>query len=1061
MPQTVGDASMGDGVMNGYFKRADAVRVFAGRPADRHCLRRGLLGASLLVLSAIAVPAPVQAQSATQSVTFNIPAQSAGDALEAYARQTGIQVMFPYEGLRDVRSRPLIGVYDTKRALAILLERTGLKIVRHTKNSIILRASTRVSSSTASGPSVTAPSRFAERAQATRNGGAAVQQSDVSAPNPALPKTSPAESGDDKKQEGAEIVVTGTLIRGTKASVGSQLITIDRKEIERAGFGTVPEILHSLTQNFKGGISEDSQSAESRTTNLSGGTSVNLRGLGAGSTLTLVNGRRLAAGGTGGSFVDISSIPASLIERVEVLADGASATYGSDAIGGVVNIILRKDFDGAETALRFGTVTEGGSQEYRASQIFGKSWGAGHALLAYEYYSRERLGYRERSFTASRDLRPFGGSDFRADFSVPGNILHPVTRLPVFAIPSGQDGTSLTASQLLPGKINLYNENANRLLFYDQERHSFLFTGSHEISDHFEIFAEGRYINRKYVRESAFSEERRTLTVPRSNPFFVDPFGGRSSIRIQYHGFEDFGEFAIRNGTSKSLNGVFGFKVALWDDWQVKAHSSYSSDNLVFNGGQIDTVALNAALADPNRATAFNPFGDGSYQQNPDTIRKIVVNGVSKFDSYVWTGSIVADGSLIQLRAGDVKVALGASYDKYSFDTFSDNRLQGTSMFDFGRNVKAVFGEILVPLFGEKNARPGLKSLSFSASIRHESYDDVGKTTNPKFGVLWSPFEGLSVRGNYGTSFRAPDLRELDTTNNASGVFSVVDPLAPTGRIPALILFGNNSRLSNETAKIWTAGFDFSPSAISGLKADLTYYNVRFENRIVNANAAGLAILNQEARFGAAITRSPSRTQIEAACAGGGAFSDLGSGPCPTVTVGAIIDFRPVNAAITKTDGLDFNIRYAIKTENTGNFDFGVGGTYILNFDEAFDPTAPVANLLDTVGNQVALRLRNSVAWAITEGPTISIFMNYTDKYRDNLSIPARKINSWTTFDLSLTYNTRDKLKNFGLNNVKLSATVRNLFGKDPPFVDNGRGFDFENASSLGSLVSFNFTKSW
>ena len=163
--------------------------------------------------------------------------------------------------------------------------------------------------------------------------------------------------------------MTGTNIRGVGISVGSAVTVIGRDAIDRAGFATTQDIIQSLPQNFRGGISEDAVSLENDA-NRSGGTAANLRGLGAGATLTLINNRRVAQAGNQAGFTDISSIPSSAIERIEVLTDGASAVYGSDAIAGVVNVILRDDYEGAETRLRFGTVTQrAGSRNTRSARV--------------------------------------------------------------------------------------------------------------------------------------------------------------------------------------------------------------------------------------------------------------------------------------------------------------------------------------------------------------------------------------------------------------------------------------------------------------------------------------------------------------------------------------------------------------------------------------------------------------------------------------------------------------------------------------------------------------------
>ncbi len=1031
----------------------------------RTFIKSALLGVSLLAITAnpgMAQNAPIKDETAQ----FDIPAQTASVALELYAAQANVELAYPYKLLKDVQAPALTGKFDKIRALELLLEGTGLTHEIIDNGAIVIRDNRdrRTNHGSASpdnrrdGVSLallepdSAPYRTNVRASSTAGSrsDAAFMQDEIPSADPAL-------------EEIDEIVVTGSLIRGTKASVGSNLVTIDRLDIERGGFGSLPEVIQSLTNNFAGGISEFSRSPDN-SGNLSGGTAINLRGLGAGNTLTLVNGRRLAAGGLDGNFVDISNIPASLVERVEVLADGASATYGSDAIGGVVNIIMRDDFEGAETSLRFGTVTEGGTQEYRASQLFGKNWEInnrpGNAVLSYEYYNRGRLRSENKPFARDSDLTSFGGNNFGAQGSVPGNILDPVTFFTTvaFAIPDGQDGTNLTPDELLPGQINLFNRNEGRDLLQDQEQHSFFASVFQKVAESLELFAEARYSDRDFDQRPP--QQEITLTVPSTNPYFVDALGGPSEVRVSFNSARDFAERRF-GGDTRTFNGVFGGKATLWGDWQGQAYGSYSSERRRTTIENIDPASLAVALADPDPATAFNPFGDGSFKQNPDTVNSIVFENPANGKSEVWSGNMTADGSLFQLPAGALKIAVGANFDSFSLDSFSDNGPFGIRETDFGRDAFAIFGEAYVPLFDGANSRPGLQKLIFTASVRFEDFDDVGSTTNPKFGLLWSPVKGLNIRGTFGTSFRAPDLVELDTTESQTFIFPIPDSSSSTGLTSSIILNGNNGNLESETADSWTLGFDFTPSSLPDLTFNIGYYNVKFEKRIVSALSAGLSILEQEERFASAIIRNPTQAQIDEACAEG-TFFDLGS-PCRTTPVGAIIDLRPINAGITKTDGLDFNIVYELTTEHWGTFSFDVGGTYILAFKEAFGPTAPVTKILDTVGNPTDFRMRNSVSWTNQKGFSATAFLNFTGSSADNISTPERKIKSWTTIDLTLAYATGNRWQGIGLNDTRFSFNARNLFDDNPPFVNNFNGiaFDPENFSPLGRFLSFNLTKSF
>jgi outer membrane cobalamin receptor len=201
------------------------------------------------------------------------------------------------------------------------------------------------------------------------------------------------------------IIVTGTHIRG-ESPIGSSMVVHTREEMEESGSATLEQFGRKMTENYagtdavatvntNGGLGSFEQGAAS---NIFGGAGFNLKGLGPGSTLTLLNGHRLAAGGLDGSIVDISQIPLSAVDHIEVLDDGASAIYGSDAVAGVVNIVTRREFEGAETGFRYGRATQGGAVESTASQVVGTSWDTGNVLLGYEYDDQGGLDASRRKW---------------------------------------------------------------------------------------------------------------------------------------------------------------------------------------------------------------------------------------------------------------------------------------------------------------------------------------------------------------------------------------------------------------------------------------------------------------------------------------------------------------------------------------------------------------------------------------------------------------------------------------------------------------------------------------
>src|ERR1700692_286226 len=291
-----------------------------------------------------------------------------------------------------------------------------------------------------------------------------------------------------------EIVVTGSHIRGAEAA-GSKLIVIGRDQIDASGYGRVEDVLATVTQNFN---RANAAVGEPGFFNLNHGAEVQLRGLGVGTTLTLVNGQRQAASGWQGSFTDVSSIPLSAIERIEILPEGSAALYGSDAIGGVVNIILRRDFEGIEARVR-GSATDGDATERSAALLLGHAESRGNVLAGFQFNDSKALRCSARAYCAANaDFRRFGGTDLRGFASNPGTILDPNTLAPIAAIPHGQDGTSLTAPQLIPGTANYTDNVTDNDILPKQTMRSAFVSASHKVTEHWEVSADGRYSSRDF-----------------------------------------------------------------------------------------------------------------------------------------------------------------------------------------------------------------------------------------------------------------------------------------------------------------------------------------------------------------------------------------------------------------------------------------------------------------------------------------------------------------------------------------------------------------------------------
>jgi iron complex outermembrane recepter protein len=332
----------------------------------------------LLVFASIR-SAEAQSQVQAQPKDFNVPAQSATTGIPEFARQAGIQILVSETLVHGKRTAAVTGSHSIEEALEVLLKGTGL--IATSRDGVTYTVAVPPAPTTSLNRTAVAGAEAASQGES------------------GLDENLTNKNGLD------EITVTGTHIRGTTNSP-SPVLVFTRDDIDAAGANTIQDFLQSLPQNF-GSVSANTIAADAgRGTNGVNGSAPNLRGLGAGATLVLINGHRVAPGNFDGSFVDISMIPLTAVERIEIVTDGASAIYGSDAVGGVVNIILRTKFDGTETRVQYGSVTDGSSHNVQVGQTVGTDWTGGSGVLSYQYFDQTPLSAASRDYLHSVSL-PF------------------------------------------------------------------------------------------------------------------------------------------------------------------------------------------------------------------------------------------------------------------------------------------------------------------------------------------------------------------------------------------------------------------------------------------------------------------------------------------------------------------------------------------------------------------------------------------------------------------------------------------------------------------------------
>ena len=950
------------------------------------------------------------ARAQSQTFNFDLPPEPLSQALRDYAHISGQQIIFTDDLVAGRQAPALHGAFTADDALGRLLTGTDL-VVEHAPSGALMV-------------------RRKEAALEERPAGQAA-------------------GGKDADRE--EIVVTGTNIRGAPP-VGANVDVISRQEIQNSGYTQLQDIINQRSEFVRSEASETGvspQATDGLLLNSNSGTALSLRNLGADSTLVLVNGLRLPGAGVNGAFVDVSTIPAAAVERVEILPDGASAIYGSDAVGGVVNFIFRKDYDGAQSSVRY-TDYAGGVPEAVASQLFGKNWNGGNILIGYQYDYRENLPNTKRAYIRE-DLQPLGGTDSRVFQCNPGNFLNPKTGLPAFGIPGNQNGHGLTVATALQTSPNFCDAYFD--VFPQRTSHDVFAVISQDVGDRFHFFSNIRYSD--HAAKSVLQAFRTTVTVPSSNPFYVNPFGGTAPTRIAYQFTNELGP-EINDATTRTFLGSGGVDAELWGDWTADLTASFAQQDdksLVTNLVNARSLAL--AAADTNPATAFNPFGDGT-ANNPATIASIKDFQRQEGLSSELDIRALTSGSLFELPAGPVRLALGTEYLKSQTHAIFAVTRTGVPAYDLhlGRHDTSYFAELRAPLVSDAMNIPLVHSLDVSGAIRRDNYSDFGSTTNGKVGLSWSPVSAVKLRGTWSTSFKAPRLIQLASAREFFLPLTLVDPSSPTGKTNTLVEYGANPELKPETATVFTIGGDVS---LPGeLTASATYFNIDYNNRIAPAGPTGnpFAVLQFPTQWASVITRNPSAQQISTFCS-----SPLLVGSCPgPTTIGAIADLRLLNLARVQVQGLDLSLKKSFLF-GADKVDLGLAGTYNFQVGQQVTATLPEVELVGTYANLPDFKGTLTAAWS--RGPwRASAALNYLSSSHDPSSTKHPSIAAWVTLDVGVEY--RFEAASGLLRGVELRANIVNIADQSPPFADvSAFGYDPTNANPYGRIVSVQLTKNW
>jgi iron complex outermembrane receptor protein len=816
-----------------------------------------------------------------------------------------------------------------------------------------------------------------------------------------------------------------------------------------------------------------------------------------------------------------------------VLAEGASAVYGSDAVAGVINFITRKRYDGLMVTAQSGFGDQ--YRTYNAGVLWGERWDSGSVMLAYNYSLRDNVMQTARDFLRP-DHRDKGGTNF-AGFTCGPATIQPQGVANIY-LSATATTTIVNSAANAPCDTTIYSS-----LIPKESRQNVFMKVDQDVGENLTLGVDGVYSNRRNTSVSARGSSTVTVfrTGTQANPFYVNPpgilpgttAGDRQTIRFSAD--ELLGAGARGSDSSENYYVNAHGEYRFGKDFRATALALYGKEiytsqstgtlcqscvNLALNGttntgGSLtqpsipgtNVIVQTLPLTTANALDVWNPRATN--RTSAAVLARLVDNAsTTRFFHSMQQARFGIDGPLFELPGGAVRIAVGIEYLRQGFDT---DRTRGNNtgpastgaeylLLNSSRHVLSEYGELLIPIVGEANAVPLIRSLSVNLSGRHDNYSDVGETTNPKVAGNWEVFDGFRLRANWSKSFVAPAISSLgDASRGGLASFSgyndqssgtVNIPLAnyPLGRllpgcttpgqvvcaisnaqVPGISFNNGNPNLVPQTGSGWSVGFDFTPRQISGLRVQATLFNNRFRGGVTSPNLA--TVINTPG-LNSLLTIYPNcATPAQIAAVVG---TSPQSGPLATC-VYFIRNGQQQNVVNLDIQGIDADAEYKIPTA-IGDFTVGGSLSRFTKFTQNIGG-GPEFSVLNTTGfnetfPSLKTQARANIGWE--SGPfSVDVFANYIGSYfnwstttvapltRDANGNPnggGDPVKASTLFDLHLSWDVSSEGM-LGKSQVFLDAT--NLFNKEPPFYNTGNGYDRYAANPIGRVVTVGLRAAW
>jgi iron complex outermembrane recepter protein len=956
----------------------------------------------------------------------NIPAQSLGSALEALAKDRNFQLVYVSEDLNELRTHGAVGEFTSEEALRQLLTGTGMTFRYLDENTVTIVRLSSTSTSAGSAPADTTPTastpddsqKEGKKSSSEQFRVAQADQGQVSSP-----ATVEKESEQSPKKVSApleEVVVTGSRIpvAANDGPVAVKIIT--REQIETTGATSIAQVLNSLPE-----VSNSSTGSTLQNNNPYGSNSVQLRGLPTGTTLILINGQRtgVSAAGGGSGFFNIAYIPLAAVERIEVVPTGSSAVYGGDALAGVVNIVLKNNFEGMEANVNYGHADETG--EVNANAAWG--WKSENASLDVigAYHSTSPLAGTDRAITSSGNFMSLGGPDFRQEastladiYSLNGQNLPGLTGMEA-SVPAGSTGVGLTpaAFRATTGIINTTFTNSTTSLISDDHRFSGLVSGRYQIAPTIELFSDILYthtIDKADQGLNAISPTNGPWVVSSSNPF--NPFGVDVGVGYVFNDYD-----VSTNSTEDFIRPVVGVRGGLLGGWSWELSSLISSDQIEVENVNytMNSAAVNAALGATNPAQALNVFKDGP-GGSPQLLNTFFDSPVDHYKLGMESITGFVRGPIAHLESGNVETVFGGQAE---WSNLNGDFPEASATYSRSRRNYGLFTEARVPIIANLRDPAAGDVLVLQGALRYDSYSDFGSRTTPQIAVELRPVRSLMLRASYSTAFKPPLLNALaypvTTYPNFLQFLGLIDPLR--GGAPVTggsWIIGGNPNLKATTGDSRSIGAVFTPNAVPGLTASITNWAISFKNQI-GAPPAQFVIDNAANLPGRVIRGPPQNGE-----------------PGPILSV----DSTFINYGSTDTAGFDLDADWK-KTTPWGEFSPAIGVTNTYRYNSVVSPGAPTVSLVSVADfSGYAPRWKGVAAFGWKPVPELqfTVYGHYVSSYQDYQPLQSgvyQTLGDFWTYDANIRYDLREALRAPShLSGLTLTVGVVNAFNKLPVY---------------------------